>query len=146
MKVLVDSAPLVAAADRRDSGHALAASLIGKLRRAAVIPTPVLVEVDHILRSRLGSFSARRFLSAVAGGTYEVAYLSAGLFRRAVELEGQYADLNLGLADTSVMAIAERQKLPILTFDFADFRATESASGPWHLAIDEQTYLRATQR
>ena len=40
------------------------------------------------------------------------------------------------------MAIAERHDLPILTFDFTDFRATESASGPWRLALEEHTYTK----
>jgi predicted nucleic acid-binding protein len=39
-------------------------------------------------------------------------------------------------------SIAERHELPIFTFDFADFRATESASGPWRLAIDEDVFRR----
>lgn len=106
----------------------------------------MLVEVDHIVASRVGAAAARRFLHAVGGGVHDVAYLSPGLLRRAVELDNQYADLNLGLTDTCVMAIAERHEMPILTFDFTDFRATESATGPWRLAIDEHTYMRAMQR
>ena len=72
--------------------------------------------------------------------------MTAGLLRRAVELENRYADLNLGLVDTAVMAIAERRCLPILTFDFTDFRATESADGPWRLAIDEGVYREVVGR
>jgi predicted nucleic acid-binding protein len=79
-------------------------------------------------------------MSSVVGGTFEIAYLTAGLARRAVELDARYADLDLGFTDTCVMAIAERHELPILTFDFADFRATESANGPWRLALDEAAY------
>jgi len=120
--------------------------LIAHLRRKALIPAPVLVEVDHIVSSRVGRRTARSFLHSVAGGTFEVAYLSAGLLRRAVELDNQYADLNLGFVDTSVMAIAERHELPILTFDFVDFRATESAAGPWRLAIDEHTFHQRIRR
>jgi predicted nucleic acid-binding protein len=142
VKVLVDTGPLVAAIDRRDASHKLAALLIARLRRDAVVPSPVLVEVDHLARNRVGKVAARKFLKATAGGQREIAYLSAGLLRRAVELDNQYADLNLGFVDTCVMAIAERHELPILTFDFADFRATESAAGPWRLAIDEHTYQR----
>ena len=82
-------------------------------------------------------------MKSVAGGTHEVAYMTPGLMRRAVELDSRYADLGLGFADACVMAIAERHELPILTFDFADFRATESAAGPWRLAIDEHAYRRA---
>jgi predicted nucleic acid-binding protein len=143
MRVLVDSGPLVAAAYKRDAAHDMAAPLIAWLRRDAVIPVPVLVEVDHLLSARVGGTAARRFLKAIAGGEREVAYLSPGLLRRAVELDNQYADLNLGFVDTCVMAIAERHELPILTFDFTDFRATQSATGPWPLLIGEDAFQRA---
>ena len=72
--------------------------------------------------------------------THEIAFATQGLMRRAVELDTKYADLNLGLVDACVMAIAERHELPIFTFDFADFRATESASGPWRLAVGEDVF------
>ncbi|HET7574165.1 MAG TPA: hypothetical protein VFJ99_03530, partial [Solirubrobacterales bacterium] len=62
------------------------------------------------------------------------------------ELDELYADLDLGFVDTCVMAIAERHQLPILTFDFTDFRATESASGPWRLVIDEHTYRTIAEK
>lgn len=91
----------------------------------------------------MGGFAARAFLKEVAGGIHEVAHLTPGLLRRAVELDDRYAGLDLGFADTCVMAIAERHELPILTFDFADFRATESASGPWRLVLDEHAYRTA---
>jgi len=143
VKVLVDTGPLVAAIDRRDAAHNLAAPLIARLRRNAIVPTPVLVEVDHLARSRVGDGPARAFLKATVGGEREVGYLSAGLLRRAGELEERYAELNLGLADTCLMAIAERHELPILTFDFTDFRATESASGAWRLVIEEHSYRTA---
>lgn len=145
-KILVDTAPLVSALDARDSAHRFAGPLLAKLRRQALIPTPVLAEVDYFVSKRVGGFAARTFLQEVAGGTHEVAYLSAGLLRRAVELDDRYADLDLGFADTCLMAIAERHELPILTFDFADFRATESASGPWRLVLDENAYRVATTR
>jgi uncharacterized protein len=141
-KVLVDTGPLVSAIDRRDAAHEVAATLIGKLRRNAVVPTPVLVEVDQILRSRAGHAAARTFLKATVGGEREIAYMSAGLVRRATELDERYADLQLGFVDACVMAFAERHELPILTFDFTDFRATESATGPWRLAIDERVFER----
>lgn len=146
MKIVIDTGPLVAAIDRRDTAHEVAAPLIAKLRRNAVVPTPVLVEVDHILSSRAGNAAARAFLRATAGGEREIAHLSAGLVRRAVELDARYADLNLGFVDTCVMAIAERHELPILTFDFSDFRATESATGPWRLALEEHAYHKAVAR
>lgn len=73
-----------------------------------------------------------------------MSFLSAGLLRRAAELDARFADLGLGLADGAVMAVAERYELPILTFDFEHFRATHPATGYWRLVIDEGRYAEAT--
>lgn len=139
-KVLIDTGPLLAALDGRDVAHDLAAPTVARLGRNGVVPLPVLIEVDHLLSRRTGRDATRGFLKATADGEHEVAFLSSAALRRAVELDCRYADLNLGLTDTCVMAIAEQRQLPILTFDFKHFRATESASGPWRLTIDEATY------
>jgi hypothetical protein len=88
----------------------------------------------------VGIEPARLFLRALAVGAHSLAFLSPGLLRRAVELDAQYADLDLGLVDASVMAIAERRGLPVLTFDFAHFRATQPAAGHWRLVVDEARY------
>ena len=146
MKVLVDTAPVVAAIHSGDSAHELAKTAMKKLRRNAVLPSPVLVEADHLIRARSGPTAARLFLRAVARGHHEVAYMTANLLRRATELDDKYADLGLGFVDAAVMAIAERHELPIFTFDFRGFRATESADGPWRLAIDEHAFRRLVKQ
>lgn len=38
----------------------------------------------------------------------------------------------------------KRRRLPVLTFDFEDFRATRPAKGAWELVIDEGRYRQAT--
>jgi predicted nucleic acid-binding protein len=146
MKVLVDTGPLVSAVDRSDPAHEMAKASMKKLRRRAVLPSTVLVEADHLMRGRVSASAARAFLKSIADGTHEVAYLTSGLMRRATELDAKYADLELGFVDASVMAIAERHKLPIFTFDFRDFRATESNAGPWRLAIGEHAYQRLVEQ
>lgn len=144
MKVIADTGPLVAAANRRDRAHELAAAIVIAAGRDLVIPSVVLVETDYLLRSRVGVESARLFLGAVASAQHSVAYLTIELLRRAADIDAQYADLDLGLADASVMAIAERENAPVLTFDFEDFRAAPSESGPWALVVDEARYLDST--
>jgi predicted nucleic acid-binding protein len=137
---------LLAAANRRDEAHGIAAELVTRLGRELVVPVPVIVEADQLLRARVGPHAARLFLAAVAAGEHEVAYLSAGLLRRAVEIDAGFGDLNLGFADAAVMAVAERHDLPILTFDFEHFRATRPRRGFWHLVIDQARYADSVQR
>jgi predicted nucleic acid-binding protein len=137
---------LLAAANRRDEAHGIAAEVVTRLGRDLVVPVPVIVEADQLLRARVGAHAARLFLAAVAAGEHGVAYLSAGLLRRAVEIDAGFGGLNLGFADAAVMAVAERHELPILTFDFEHFRATRPRRGFWQLVIDEARYADSTQR
>jgi uncharacterized protein len=110
------------------------------------VPSPVIVEVDQLLRFRVGAHSARLFLAALDADEHDAAYLSPGLLRRAVEIDARYADLDLGLADAAVMAIAERHSLPILTFDFEHFRVTSPERGFWRLVVDEARYAESTKK
>jgi predicted nucleic acid-binding protein len=139
-----DTGPLVAAANRQDRAHGLAAELVSRLGRDLIVPVTVLAEVDQLLRARVGQASARAFLSSVAVGEHRVQYLSPTLLRRAVEIDRRYADLDLGWTDATIMALAERHRLPILTFDFEDFRAAPPRRGFWRLVVDEDRYAEAT--
>lgn len=130
--------------NRRDQAHALAAELVTRIGRNLVVPEPVIVEVDQLARARVGSDAARRFLAALDAGEHAVAYLSPGILRSAIEIDRRYGDLDLGLADAAVMALAERHELPVLTFDFAHFRATRPPSGYWSLVVDEVRYAEST--
>lgn len=105
------------------------------------------MEVDWLLRSRVGDAPARAFLAAVAAGSPTRVALTTGLFARAVEIDRRYADLRLGLTDAAVMSLAEERSCPILTFDFADFRAAPRLDGaPWRLVVDEAQYRREIAR
>jgi uncharacterized protein len=134
---------LLAAANRRDQAHLLAAELVTRLGRDLIVPGPVIVEADQLLRSRIGDHAARLFLGALAAGEHGVAFLSPALLGRAAEIDARFADLGLGFVDAAVMALAERHCHPILTFDFEHFRAAPPQSGYWRLVIDESRYVKA---
>lgn len=140
MRVVADTGPLVAAANARDEAHALAAALVTELGRDLVVLDPIIVEVDHLLRARLGAHAARALLDSLVVGEHTVEFLTPGLLRRAVEIDLQFADLNLGVADGAVMAYAERHRIAVLTFDFEHFRATRPRRGFWRLVVDEARY------
>jgi predicted nucleic acid-binding protein len=143
VRVVGDTGPIVAAANRRDRAHGLAAALVSRLGRELLVPMPVAVEVDQLLRARVGVHSAAAFLRAMVAGEHTMLFLSSGLLRRAVEIDATHAALDLGLADATVMAVAERDRLPILTFDFEDFRAVKPKGPAWSLVVDQSRYRRA---
>jgi uncharacterized protein len=144
MKVVADTGPLLAAANRRDKAHRLAAALVTELGRELVVLDVVLVEVDQLLRAQVHRRAAARFLQAMADGEHQVVFLSQGLLKRAVEIDTKFSSLDLGLVDASVMAYAERHDMPVFTFDFKDFRAARPKSGYWKLVIDESRYAKET--
>ncbi len=118
---------------------------MSELGRDVVVPDPVIVEVDQLLRSRVRRHTARSFLDALAAGEHTIIHLSPALFRSAVEIDARFADLDLGHADAAVMSIAERDRVPVLTFDFEHFRATRPAQGFWQLVVDEHRYHEHTR-
>jgi len=95
-----------------NSSVALAAALVTELGRRLLVPEPVIVEVDQLLRSRVDGVSARLFLDAIAAGEHTIVRGSPGLVRRAVAIDARFADLGLGYTDAAVMAVAERDDLP----------------------------------
>lgn len=141
--MVCDTGPIVAAINRRDRAHSLASELLSDLGRDLLVPLPVVSEADHLIRARSGSGAARAFLRAISFQEVSIGYLNVRLFTRAVEIDAKYEGLDLGIVDTSVMAIAEEGNYPILTFDYADFRAAPPESGHWWLLVDESQYLDA---
>jgi uncharacterized protein len=130
MTLIVDAAPLIALGDSRDRLH----DAVGDVLRAEggdlVIPAPVSAEVDYLIRRRGSAAAARAFLRDVAAGRFRVEGLTADEHGTAARLDEQYADLDLGLADLSVVILAHRfRTLRLLTFDERDFRAVTPLAG-----------------
>lgn len=133
----------MAAAVRKDAAHELARALLGRGLSNVLVPMPVLAEADYMVRTRSGPRAARQMLADVADGLHTAVFMTPGLLRRAAEIDAQHADLGLGVVDACVMAYAERHDLPILTFDFAHFRAARSVRGYWRMIIDEHRFAEA---
>ena len=145
--IVADTGPLVAAADRHDRAHRLASTLVLGAGRELLVPDAVAAETDWLIRRRVGHPAARAFLEALTDGLPRRVTLQEAVFARAAAIDRHHADLGLGLVDASVMALAEAERAPILTFDFEHFRAAPAPGGdPWELLVDEARYLRAVRR
>lgn len=130
MTLIVDAAPLVALADRRDPQRDRVEAVLRNEPGELIIPAPVTAEIDYMLGRRLGRPARLAFLDDLAAGRFTVAALDAAGHAMVAELERRYADLDAGLADLSVLPLADRYGTRrLLTFDERHFRALRPLSG-----------------
>jgi predicted nucleic acid-binding protein len=128
--ILVDSSGLFAAIVGNQRGHEVVRRVIEAERGPFVLSPFVLAEVDYLVAEREGVDAELALLEEVEAGAYEVASFTnddVGEARRVVD---QYRDLNIGLADASLVVLAARLKTErVLTFDERHFRAIRAPSG-----------------
>ena len=130
MTLIIDAAPLVALGDRRDPLHSAVLQTLESESGDLVVPAPVFAEIDSLLRSRGGREAARRFLRDVADRRLQVEGLSREEHDIVWDLDGRYGDLDVGLADLSVVVLAQRFRTRrLLTFDERRFRTLRPIAG-----------------
>lgn len=140
MAIIADSGAVYGLYDRRDASHAVLRDSVEKARDVIVLPAPTLGEIDYLLRLRLGNAALLQFLDDIQEGAFVLESVTMPDLRRCAALIEKYHDLDLGLADASVVALAERLGTDrILTVDERDFRVIRSArGGPFHLLPADQ--------
>lgn len=126
--LIVDTGPLVAAADVADPDHEACAELLqraaGPLRTTGL----VVAEAAYLIGRRIGAEAEARFFRALANGDLVVDQLNAGDLERIAELVNTYVDLPLGGTDASVIALAERlHQETIATLDRRHFSVVRPA-------------------
>jgi uncharacterized protein len=130
MALIADSGAIYALYDSRDTHHSAVVDLIGEETETIILPMAILAEIDYLLRVRLGNRAVLRFLEGIRVGGYILEPLTPVDVNRCISLVQTYANLNLGIADASVIATAERLGTGrILTVDERHFRAIRSAKG-----------------
>lgn len=112
--------------------------LLARLGRAVVVPLPVLVEVDLLLRSRGYPGAAITFGQSLLAGIHQLEAPTASELELAFDLGKHYLDSGVDLPDLVVMAMASHRQARILTWDFRHFRAVVLRRGHhWPLVVEE---------
>lgn len=130
MTLIIDAAPLVALADPKDPQREALLETLQAETGSLIVPAPVTAEVDYLLGQRFGSAARRAFLSDLAARRYDAEALETGDYQTAQEIELRYADLDLGLADCSLVVLAARYETRrLLSFDERHFRTVAPLQG-----------------
>jgi len=127
MAVICDTSGVDALYDTDDAQHEAIATLIKVEPGPLFLPVILLAEIDYLLNRRLGRDAAFEFIEAVEQGDFTLVALSTADFVRCRKVVAQYRALEIGLADASIVAAAERLNVArLLTQDHRHFRAITS--------------------
>lgn len=128
--LIVDAGALYAQADADEPQHAAVADVLRAERDSLVTSQIVVAEADYLILRRLGIDVELRFLDDLASGTYVVDALTPPELTIARDVAARYRDLELGLADASLVVLAGRWRTRrILTLDERAFRAVSPLQG-----------------
>ncbi len=137
--IVCDTGPLVSAINRGERRrHRFAVELLTGLGREIIVPWPVLVEVDLLLRSRGQPAAAVEFARSLAAGVHRLEAPTSKELELALRLGQRYIDSGADLPDLAVMAMASRRRAQIFTSDYRHFRAVVLRRGHhWPLVVEE---------
>ena len=128
--IILDTSGLLSALDASQTHHVAAADALKRAGEPRLLSPFVLAELACLLTTRVSGRAAQAVLREVADGAYQLEPLGPDDISRAVEILEHYADLDLGLADASLVVLAERHgSLDLLTLDKRHFRVVTGPRG-----------------
>jgi uncharacterized protein len=129
--ILADAGVLLAAANQDEDEHDACVSLLERATGGLLVSPLVVAEVCYMLGTRYGPEAEALFLDSITDGTLLLAKLTEVDTARMSALVRQYADLRLGAADASVIALAERLGITdVATLDHRHFTVVRPAHCP----------------
>jgi predicted nucleic acid-binding protein len=115
--------------DANDPDHGRLVATLETWPGELVVSAFTAAEADHLVLTRLGVDAELALIDDLAG-TYVVQAPDVAGLKRARDLCARYRDLRLGLADASMVVLAEQWSTrTIATFDERHFRAVAPLQG-----------------
>ncbi len=106
--MVVDTSPLLASVRKGDQHHQASVLLLSNARDPLQVPALAAAEAAYLIGTRVGPRAELTFAEAFAKGDLFMEPVEPSDWDRIVELMTQYIDLPLGMADASIVALAER--------------------------------------
>ena len=128
--IVLDTGGLYAALDANEALHGRAVASLVAATPPRVVSPFVLAELDYLIASRVGHQAQMALIDEVARGAYQLELFSSEDIGHAKRIMERYADLRIGLADASVVVLANRHRtLELLCTDERHFRVLRAAGG-----------------
>ena len=127
--ILLDTSGIIAALFEDQKHHAECAQVLRETKPPLLISPFVLAEVDYLI-TKYGSIEAElMFLQDIAKGAYSLVQFKQEWIDDTWRMVHRYRHLNIGLADASLIMLAEAYNCrDLLTLDLRHFRAMRPIS------------------
>jgi len=137
--ILVDTSAILQLASSTAKRHTDVVAVVEELAGPFLLSPFVLAELDYMLGTKHGQGTQVAMLDEVVEGAYELAEFHRSDVESAAAVIRRYEDLQIGLADASIVVLADRhQSVDVLTFDSRHFRAMRGPGGrPFRLLPDD---------
>lgn len=130
MALIVDAGAMYAQADADEPRHRDVVAVLRAERETLVTTELAVAEADYLILERLGVDVERAFIEDLENGTFVVDCLSRDELHTARQMIERHRDLRLGLADASLVVLAQRYATTrIVTFDERAFRTVVPLQG-----------------
>lgn len=117
---LIDAGPLIALFDKDDSWHSHVMEAVAGFRGSLLTTWPVVTEAVYMLN--FSRQAQRNLLEWIDRGGLSVADLGPDHVKRLMALMDAYADVPMDLADASLIAVSETERIEtVFTID-SDFQ------------------------
>lgn len=127
--IVVDTSVIVAYMNARDDHHESVCRWLDAVDDDLSTTPLILAEVDHLVGTRGGPSAQRALHEDLEAGAYLVEWWPEATIA-SVAVAERYADVGLGLADASLVALARRlETLDLATLDERRFRAVRPLAG-----------------
>ena len=107
--VIVDTSALLAFFDASEPDHEAVSKVLGAADALVVSPY-VVAELDYLVATRHGVDNELAVLDELAGGAWHLAAFDEEELRRARRVIASYKDQEIGVADASIVVLAERHR------------------------------------
>ncbi len=127
--VIVDTSALLAFFDASEPDHTAVSEVLAAADVLVVSPY-VVAELDYLVATRHGVDDELAVLDELAGGAWDLAAFAEDGLRRARGVIASYRDQQIGVADASIVVLAERYRTrKIASLDRRHFGVLRSLDG-----------------
>lgn len=128
--IVLDTSGLISAMFPDQRRHDECRAALEEAAPPLILSPFVLAEVDYLVAKHAGVAIELAMLAEVATGAYTLAEFGASDVDQSMQIIDQYRDLGIGLADASIVVLADKAGTnDLLTLDERHFRTIATVDG-----------------